>query len=110
MKKIVIGLFLFSLNSYSFALERADVAKMVDDMVTKGIISKEEGAKAKKKLSGMSDQKWQKAQKQGAQLAKQFKANNPNVGNNVNSAVNNIDLKSIQFKKVQEQMKKALAD
>jgi len=109
MKKILLALIL-STNIFASGVKRSEVGSMVDQMVKKGIISKAEGEKAKKKLSGLSDQKWQNVQAQGAQMAAQHKGSNPNVSNTVDSAASNIDLNSPQFIKIQEQMKKALAD
>ncbi len=110
MKAILLTSFiLFSLNTVAIGIDRNTTVSMIDKMVAKGIISKEEADRAKYKLQAMPDQQWGELKDLGRKIAAQ-QVKNGNVSLDVDSAAKNIDFDSKQFKDIQKQVKDVMSD
>ncbi|MGI4992374.1 hypothetical protein ACRXCV_07085 [Halobacteriovorax sp. GFR7] len=94
------------LSTFVFAeqIDRNTTVSMIDQMVARGIIGKHEAEQAKSKLAAMPDQEWSQLSELGRKLASQQVANG-NVDLSVDSAAQNIDFNSKQFKNIQSQVK-----
>ncbi|MFG1501500.1 hypothetical protein ABMA70_14935 [Halobacteriovorax sp. XZX-3] len=89
---------------YAQQIDRNATVSMIDQMVARGIIGKDEAEQAKSKLVAMPDQEWNQLSELGRKLASQ-QTTNTNTELTVDSAAQNIDFNSKQFKNIQSQVK-----
>lgn len=105
---IVITILFISIKATAEGIDRGTTASMIDKMVAKGILGKDEAQQAKAKLAAMPDQEWSQLNSMAKQLAKEH-LNNKNVEASVDSAVTNINFDSEEFKKIQSKVKDAMS-
>ena len=105
MKKL---LFLSGLVSFSAMAEVSPehVKQMIDQMVEKNVISKEEAEKAKTRMESMNAEQWSAINDQAAKVAARSPASVKPVENKIEVARDGIDLDSAQFQQIQSDMSK----
>lgn len=102
MKLSLVSLCLFfSLSSFA-EVSRNNVSEMIDQMVAKNVISKEEAAKAKAKLGTLNADQWKQINDQAKVIASRTPASlNPSSANRIEE-VQGLDLDGAQFKQIQK--------
>lgn len=104
MKLIITLSLLFSFSALA-EVTPAEVNSMIDQMVSKQVISAEEAEKAKLKMKAMSPEQWGQVNSQAAKIAARSPASANVASQNKIEEVHGIDLDSAQFKQIQEDMK-----
>jgi polyhydroxyalkanoate synthesis regulator phasin len=104
MKWIVCFSFLFSLQLHA-EVSPEHVDQMIDQMVSKNVISKEEAEKAKARMRSMSADQWSQINAQATKIAARSPASAEPSQNRIEE-VNKIDLDSAQFKAIQNDIAK----
>lgn len=107
MKWLLSITFLFSLQIHA-EVSHEHVGSMIDQMVSKGVISKEEAEKAKIRMKGMSADQWSQINAQAAKIAARSPASASTYSNNRIEEVHGIDLDSAQFQQIQNDMGKII--
>lgn len=82
------------------------VSTMIDQMVSKGVISQTEAEKAKVRMKAMSPEQWSQINTQAAKIAARSPASANVESHNKIEEVHGIDLDSAQFKQIQDDMGK----
>lgn len=104
--KWLLSLSLFMTLSVQAEVSHEHVNSMIDQMVTKGVISKDEADKAKVRMKGMSTEQWSAINAQAAKIAARSPASANTESNNKIEEVHGIDLDSAQFKQIQNDIGK----
>lgn len=84
------------------------VKSMIDQMVEKGVISKEEADKAKARMLSLSAEQWGQINNQAAAIAARSPASANTESQNKIEEVHGIDLDSAQFKQIQQDLGKII--
>jgi len=84
----------------------AHVDTMIDQMVSKNVISKEEAEKAKARMRSMSPEQWSQINHQATQAAGRSPASTVVASDNKIEEVKGVDLDSAQFKQIQSDIGK----
>lgn len=105
MKWLLSITFLFSLQVQA-EVSHEHVGSMIDQMVSKGVISKEEAEKAKVRMKSMSPDQWSQINDQAAKIAARSPASASAESSNKIEEVHGIDLDSAQFKQIQNDIGK----
>lgn len=87
-------------------VSHSHVESMIDQMVTKKVISAEEAAKAKLRMKSMSPDQWSQINQEANKIAARSPASAQTTSNNQIHEVKSIDLDSAQFKQIQEDVGK----
>jgi membrane peptidoglycan carboxypeptidase len=82
------------------------VVSMLDQMVEKNVISKEEALKAKARLQSLSSDQWIAINRQAEKAASRSPASASAQSDNKIEEVHGIDLDSVQFKQIQSDLEK----
>jgi hypothetical protein len=82
------------------------VVSMLDQMVEKNVISKEEAAKAKARMQTLSSDQWIAINRQAEKAALRAPASTSVTSENKIEEVHGIDLDSVQFKQIQSDLEK----
>ncbi len=104
--KWLLSLSLFMSLSVQAEVSTENVSSMIDQMVTKGVISKDEADKAKLRMKGMSNEQWSAINAQAAKIAARSPASANVESHNKIEEVHGIDLDSAQFKQIQNDIGK----
>lgn len=104
MKWLLSFSVLFSLQ-VSAEVSPSHVDEMIDQMVTKNVISKAEAEKAKIRMRSMSPDQWSQINAQAEKVAARSPAS-VSPSNNRIEEVKGIDLDSAQFKQIQSDIGK----
>lgn len=105
MKWLLSLTVLLSLNVYA-TVSPDHVDTMIDQMVSKNVISKEEAAKAKARMRSMSPEQWGQINAKAAQVAARSPASVNTGSENQIEEVKGVDLDSAQFKQIQSDIGK----
>ena len=105
MKWLITLTVLVSFHSQA-EVSNAHVEQMIDQMVTKNVISLEEAEKAKSRMKSMSPDQWSQINKEATKIAARSPASDQTASNNKIHEVKNIDLDSAQFKQIQSDIGK----
>ncbi len=97
-------------STFAFNIEKNDVQSMIKQMKAQGLLSEKQMKDAQKKLSNMDTKDWKNLKDKGREIASEHQSNNPSVSNSVDSAANNIDFDSAQFKDIQSKVKEAMGN
>ena len=105
--KFAIFSLMISFSTLSLAeVSRNNVSEMIDQMVAKDVISKEEAAKAKAKLGALNADQWKQINDQAKVIAARTPASlNPSSANRIEE-VQGLDLDGAQFKQIQKDIGK----
>lgn len=96
---------LFTLNSYA-EVSHAHVDQMIEQMVSKNVISRAEAEKAKLRMKSMSPDQWSQINAQAQQVAARSPASAATASDNKIEEVKGVDLDGAQFKQIQSDIGK----
>lgn len=104
----ILMCFLFLLPYSSFAINDADVDKMVKEFERSGIIPPGEADRVRAEIGKISPQQWKEIEGMAQEYQKQM--NSPDVQNNLGSAVHNVNTDSDQFRNISSDLKKIMQE
>lgn len=104
--KWFLSLSLFMTLSVQAEVSQEHVSSMIDQMVTKGVISKVEAERTKIRMQGLNSEQWSAINAQAAKIAARNPASALEKSENKIEEVHGIDLDSAQFKQIQSDIGK----
>lgn len=105
MKLLLIATLFLSFQAMA-EVSPAEVSSMIDQMVSKNVISKADAEKAKARMVNMSPEQWSRINAEAKKVADRSPASANVASENKIEEVHGIDLDSAQFKQIQSDMGK----
>ena len=107
MKWLLTATIIFSFQAMA-EVSPAEVSAMIDQMVSKNVISKADADKAKARMVNMSPEQWSKINAEAKKVADRSPASANIASENKIDEVQGVDLDSAQFKQIQSDMGKII--